>query len=121
MILESNFPESDFQISGDSDDSDLEITEVFELSPRAFCPVDSLWQQKMCKKFNLNLHFPFNTFLSRPLTNPKAFRRIKGDGNCFYRCVSYWITGSEDYYAIIRAKIVEVYNFNIVKMLISYN
>ena len=38
------------------------------------------------------------------LTKPIAFHRITGDGNCFFRCISYAITGIEDYHRQIRQK-----------------
>ena len=32
---------------------------------------------------------------------PPLSRRIKGDGNCYFRAVSFYLCGEEDYYADI--------------------
>jgi len=37
-----------------------------------------------------------------PLGSPKAVEKIKGDGNCFFRCFSYLITGKQNYHGDIR-------------------
>ena len=41
------------------------------------------------------------------LTMPTTFRQIIPDGNCFFRCISFAITGSEHYHDIIRQSICE--------------
>ena len=33
---------------------------------------------------------------------PRNVHNIKGDGNCYFRCISYTLSGSEDYYDIVR-------------------
>lgn len=97
----------------------MEVIEYFEPPPRSFFPVDEMWQRQMCNKLNIDIHFKLCSVLSVPLTKPLLGRQIVGDGNCFFRCLSFWITGTEDYHLVMRAKIVEVNNFNIVKMLIN--
>ncbi|XP_065666335.1 uncharacterized protein LOC136087464 [Hydra vulgaris] len=40
------------------------------------------------------------------LSCPKQLHSTRGDGNCFFRAISYIITGSESSYEIIREKVV---------------
>jgi hypothetical protein len=35
-------------------------------------------------------------------TKPSNFKRVLGDGNCFFRCISYLLTGTEQFHAVFR-------------------
>ena len=35
----------------------------------------------------------------KPLEKPSEVKSIVGDGNCYYRCISFDVTGVEDHYA----------------------
>lgn len=37
-----------------------------------------------------------------PIGKPVNLRNIAGDGNCFYRCISYAITGTEEHHEKVR-------------------
>ena len=39
--------------------------------------------------------------------NELKLLEIVGDGNCFYRCISYFIFGNQDYYAEIKNEIIK--------------
>ena len=39
--------------------------------------------------------------------NELKLLEIVGDGNCFYRCISYFILGNQDYYAEIKNEIIK--------------
>ena len=41
-----------------------------------------------------------------PLTVPASVRSIKGDGNCFFRSISYIITGCEEQHEFVRRTIL---------------
>ena len=41
-----------------------------------------------------------------PLTVPASVRYIKGDGNCFFRSISYVITGYEEQHEFVRSTIL---------------
>ena len=47
-------------------------------------------------------------------------RTTRRDGNCFYRCISYYITGSQEYHSTIRRKLVShmLANHDVMKTLI---
>lgn len=74
-----------------------------------FNPVSITWQQSQCRWFGLTtkrLHtFPLN---SKKLMRPSTIIKTGEDGNCFYRCLSWWITGSENYHSIIRKDLDKV-------------
>ena len=40
------------------------------------------------------------------LTRPNRTKNIGGDGNCLFRCFSYVVTGSQEYYQAVHAAMV---------------
>ena len=38
---------------------------------------------------------------------PRKYYQVDMDGNCFFRCISYILTGSEDYHETIRGHVVD--------------
>lgn len=74
-----------------------------------FNPVGRAWQNLQKKTFNLKieqtLHFKREKQI---LGKPSLIKAIIGDGNCFYRSLSYWITGTEDHHMAIRILIAQV-------------
>ncbi|XP_052075796.1 uncharacterized protein LOC127713867 [Mytilus californianus] len=81
------------------------IHEIFQ-----FKPINLTWQMKHCT--NLGLRFEKSSYPLYDLTapniigNPKDLKKIIGDGNCFYRAISYAITGTETNHIKIRSVIV---------------
>lgn len=78
---------------------------------RVFNPIAKPWQILKCKQLKLNLTQVLKfkgkgKFLSEPVD----IKYILGDGNCLYRSLSYWITGTEDNHKEIRKRIAEVRN-----------
>ena len=43
----------------------------------------------------------------RNLNTPSKIFKIKGDGNCFFRALSYIITGRQTYHVVLRKKIID--------------
>ena len=41
------------------------------------------------------------------LTRPRTVKRIQGDGNCLFRCISYLVTGSEEQHGRVREVILD--------------
>ena len=41
------------------------------------------------------------------LTHPLAVKRIGGDGNCLFHCLSYVLTGCQEQYQEVRTKICD--------------
>ena len=64
-----------------------------------FSAVDHFWQGRMCNQFSLQLVHPL--VASKTIAaagQPKVIHQIRGDGNCFFRTISFVITGSENYH-----------------------
>lgn len=77
-----------------------------------FVPATVLWQKEKCKE----LRIPFVSSSGRRGrrgyafnhdTPPSRFRRVKGDGACFFRSLSFIITGTEDHHQAIRNAICD--------------
>lgn len=105
-------------ISCDEQYNDIKPTAPVQetISKQYFNPVGKTWQQQQCRNLNLKLIQPFeNSRQIKALTAPSDTKQIIGDGNCFYRALSYWITGIEDNHFSIRQqiyKVIFVYIFN---------
>lgn len=51
---------------------------------------------------------PTNEMYIRQIGKPDVRLDVEGDGNCFYRCVSLWLTGSEDAHLRLRLFLYKV-------------
>ncbi|XP_041461153.1 OTU domain-containing protein 4-like [Lytechinus variegatus] len=75
-----------------------------------FKPLVSKEKKKCCEIINIP-HFvaSFENYAYEkwvPLEQPKDVKDIEDDGNCFYRAISFALTGSEEYHLIIRQAIL---------------
>ena len=81
-----------------------------------FKPVSVYWQKEKAQAFGLNILNvlpvirPSQICISEAPTHSLA---INGDGNCFFRSLSYFITGDEDQHAILRLHICKYITDNI--------
>ena len=96
---------------------DCVITAVHRPGPRTewadyrYYPVDESWQRQACDTLNVRFVCPIqcqtggaDVILTRP--DLRTRKRIRGDGNCLYRAMSYIITGCEEQHFQIRTAIV---------------
>ncbi|VDI78599.1 Hypothetical predicted protein [Mytilus galloprovincialis] len=68
-----------------------------------FHPIDMKWQAVQTIKFKLPVLFVHHFYSSESLIQvPTNIHPIIGDGNCFFRAVSFIMTGSEDYHEAVR-------------------
>ena len=85
-----------------------------------YFPVDEEWQRQACRLLSLRFVQPFDresggqdVILTLP--DMACLRRIRGDGNCLFRALSFIITGSESQHFEIRSAIIahmfDVHNF----------
>ncbi len=85
----------------------LESSQTF-VCPFKYHPVDNQWQRMTCENMGL-IYVQSNNItpggLQVSLTAPASIRSIRGDGNCFFRSLSYIITGSERQHASVRLAI----------------
>jgi hypothetical protein len=76
---------------------------------RVFNPVTKPWQLRQNKILNLKIEKYFiYKYRGKILGEPTKIIDIIGDGNCLYRSISYWITGTQDHHLKIRNLIAEV-------------
>ena len=81
--------------------------------PLIFAPINYAWQKKVAQKIGLEIY--------KKHTKPAKQRGMEmkdavpgkvvdvlGDGNCFYRAISYAITGSEDSHMKLRKKLAKL-------------
>ncbi|XP_041467556.1 uncharacterized protein LOC121417887 [Lytechinus variegatus] len=91
----------------DFDENDIEITAQVH-SQFWFKPLVDKIKLDCCKKINIAnvvTVCSIANFVHKecvPLEQPKDIKNIKNDGNCFYRAISYSLTGNENYHLSIR-------------------
>ncbi|KAK3933197.1 LOW QUALITY PROTEIN: Gag-Pol polyprotein [Frankliniella fusca] len=77
---------------------------------RVFNPPTRDWKLATCKHLKINVKDESIVSDSikdpKPLTKSKELQPIIGDGNCYFRSLSMILTGSENYHAAIRRKLV---------------
>ena len=90
---------------------DVQITKcVSKASPFHFSPVDKTWQQKQCKKHGLKFIKQFTSCRKKTLTqcSPPGNKELtQPDGNCYFRAISSWVTGTSEQHAKVRMAVVE--------------
>ena len=88
--------------------NDLEVIEVSANENQLFLPVDKEWQKNKSDTINVSIHQLNNMYDSSRSNDATNFRirSITEDGNCFYRCISYILTGSEDSHILVRQRVV---------------
>lgn len=81
-------------------------------------PIDVLWQQATLKRLknNLILKYCHPTMGEIIDSNPCGIFKMKGDGNCFFRAVSYALVGDHEQHEITRQIITEWMTKNKVKI-----
>lgn len=99
----------DVMMVSTSNDQDLKNKQLFR-------PISKYWMINQCKSLNIDLSSIKNNIkkCSKPLTTPKKkMIEVLGDGNCWYRCVSVWINGSEEHHELIRMHLYQVIHFTL--------
>ena len=73
-------------------------------------PVDNDWQERQCQRLGLAFLGPSGVTtggFNVPLTHPKTFISICGDGNCLFRSLSFLLTESQEQHFAVRQLIVQ--------------
>ena len=92
-----------------SNDPDVSAGILVKVSTLDYCPPDVAWQKQIIELYGWdNFVKPSRAsdvqdFMSvSRSTPPKLLTKVKGDGSCWYRSVSYIVTGSENNYEKIK-------------------
>ena len=75
--------------------------------PTPFLPINESWQNNMCNLFGIKLHNVHHIISAENAGKPSLTKQIKGDGNCFYRAISFLISGTEEKHIIIRVHLLQ--------------
>lgn len=84
-----------------------------EESPVLYNPVTVEWSVQFCRRFGINIESTNvltddeSLALLGPAGPPMMIRRVIGDGNCFFRCISRIVTGKQKYYSLFRSLVME--------------
>lgn len=81
-------------------------TNKLEVKIIASIPVLSLSNRKVIRDSLGIFESKIVSFGKLNFSKPKRVHRCLGDGNCFFRAVSFFLSGSEEYHAILRNHIV---------------
>ena len=81
----------------------------YSMDAITYNPVCRGWQISRCNSFKLNFHYGNNPHHGAARNEmigisqrPIRTGRISADANCFFRCFSFIITGSQDYHEELR-------------------
>lgn len=92
------------------DSESVSSTELVNLPP--FNPVTMAWQIEKCDFFNIQLSQKDNSSSnirkqSLDFSRPDETQNIIGDGNCFFRALSFVLTGSQSNHAYLRNAVIQ--------------
>ena len=106
-ICSTGFGVSESQLLNEDSDIEISIDSNNHLGDqKSFDPIDQKWQIDKCLALNLRLvkKHNFSCGVRQPNFDIKL---IQADGNCFYRCISWILTGCEEQHVQIRSLIVK--------------
>ncbi|XP_050432716.1 uncharacterized protein LOC126840804 [Adelges cooleyi] len=78
---------------------------------RYFNPVDRVWRRQKCGELQLNAAVGDNLQpgpVVKTLGAPLRWTDVEADGSCFYRTLSSWVTGTEEYHVVFRIYVIEI-------------
>ena len=75
--------------------------------PTPFLPINEGWQNEMCNLFGIELHSAHHIISAEKAGKPSLTKQIKGDGNCFYRAISFLVSGTEENHIIVRTYLLQ--------------
>lgn len=98
--------ESSFETDDGKDDLIFIAQDQIQFS---FTPMTTSLKKNLCQKVNVPyisdsaaIQFSIST-----MTTPRQEKEILGDGNCFFRAVSFCLTNSEDFYNVMRSAVCQ--------------
>ncbi|XP_078333990.1 uncharacterized protein LOC111105212 [Crassostrea virginica] len=94
-------------------DEDVSIVN-FEEGHFTFLPLNVDVKKGLCQKLNVPYIRYSTDMLSsqQTLSKPSSEKKIVGDGNCFFRAMSFSVTNTEDYYYVMRNAVCTHLNQN---------
>ena len=102
-------------VESDDDAGPADLT-VAVIPTITYFPVGRQWQQMICELFGwqfVRQSSPVTEPVQIDLTRRPKVRRVRGDGNCYYRAISYIVTGSEDQWRGIKDAVLHLMLINV--------
>lgn len=94
-------------ISDEAETCEIEIVREESASFRTFNPVSPADRKQMTETHGLNVTKCVYFGNSSKLSKPRRIYRTRGDGNCYFRCISFILTGAEDQHKAVRDCVVQ--------------
>ncbi|KAK6167006.1 hypothetical protein SNE40_021119 [Patella caerulea] len=104
--MSCNGPFNDISIDLAESNDDIIISQV-ESNSFSFNPISLATKSNICSQLGLSANSIENIVSTCPLTKPSEMKSIIGDGNCFFRSISYALTGTENHHRKIRLAVVK--------------
>lgn len=104
---QSNIPaESSFEAGDGKDDLIFIGQDQLQFS---FTLLTASLKKDLCQKMNVPdiSDSAAMQFSRSTMTTPRQEKKILGDGNCFFRAVSFCLTNSEDFYNVMRSAVCQ--------------
>ena len=104
----NDLSDSGEHVQDNKSETEIVMEVVNESSTFKFNPLTFEHQKSLCKSLGIGKVKPASKILmeSVHIGEPNEIRTITGDGNCFFRSVSYAISGTERYHMRLRMAIV---------------
>eukprot|EP00116_Pleurobrachia_bachei_P002195 sb/3462457/ len=106
------------EVDQDDDPSNFEIVADPPMK-HEYMPLDEATQRELCELLEIpfvqqSCRGPHEVFTEKrkPHVNSKERGDVKGDGNCWYRSVSYVICGDEDKWLVVKEKVLNFASSN---------
>ncbi|KAK6165196.1 hypothetical protein SNE40_023581 [Patella caerulea] len=106
-----NDPFNDISIDLAESNDDIIISQV-ESNSFNFNPISLATKSNICSQLGLPSNSIENIVSTCPLTKPSEIKSIIGDGNCFFRSISYALSGTENHHRKIRLAVVKHLKIN---------
>ncbi|XP_030853795.1 OTU domain-containing protein 3-like [Strongylocentrotus purpuratus] len=93
----------------DEDPDDLIILGEIQKSVLHFSPVNEMKKKEYCTKLNIQQITPTSDNegqTCQPIEHPCTIKHVTGDGNCFFRAISFCVSGNENNHLLVRKAIV---------------
>ena len=104
-----------------NDEEDVvEMASWQENKEKGFTPLTSQERRCMAERFGLSVVKPSFFAPSPAIKPPRRRYRTKGDGNCYFRAISYILTGSEKDHSFVRNLVIQHMNGPMKEQLQNY-
>lgn len=99
-----------YESTSDENDENEGVKIISHQEPeiRYYNPVRKMWQLTKCRILKCSWKCSLELPNKRKLLNSPIIKTILGDGNCLFRALSYWVSGTEDNHTLLRKKVAEV-------------